>query len=302
MSQDLIAQWADDARTRGVTEKTIYTYITNLHNFESFQPEKCIANATKIEIRAYVDWQRKKGLTTATIRNRLIALSSLYEFMMFEGQRKDNPVREIRARYLKQYKSSNEVHTHKLISVEEAAHVIDACMDIRDKAMLLLLFKTGIRRGELLSMEISDINWQQQSITLKPKKKRSNRIVFFDGETERILRWWLEVRESRTPSSPALWISSWGSPIDRGSLQHTIRKAAEVCGLHDISSEDMEDHFSAHCTRHWFTTHLRKAGMPREFIQELRGDSRRDAIDIYDHIDVEELRRSYLAHIPQLGI
>ncbi|UEC43438.1 MAG: hypothetical protein METHAR1v1_1400004 [Methanothrix sp.] len=57
-----------------------------------------------------------------------------------------------------------------------------------------------------------------------------------------------------------------------------------------------------HCCRHWFTTHLRRAGMPREFIQGLRGDVRKEAIDIYDHIDRKELRESYLAHIPQLGI
>ncbi len=174
MSQDIITQWAMDARTRGVTEKTIYDYTTNLHYYESLLPEKSIAIASKMDIRAYVDWQRKKGLTTATIRNRLIALSSLYEFLIFEGLRADNPVREIRVRYLKQYKSSNEVHTHKLISVEEAARVVSACTDIRDMAMLLLLFKTGVRRGELFSMEVQDINWQHHSITLKPKEKGVN--------------------------------------------------------------------------------------------------------------------------------
>jgi len=81
-----------------------------------------------------------------------------------------------------------------------------------------------------------------------------------------------------------------------------IRAAAIRTGLHNASSDRMEDHFSPHCCRHWFTTHLRRAGMPREFIQELRGDARREAIDIYDHIDREELRKSYLAHVPQLGV
>jgi hypothetical protein len=51
-----------------------------------------------------------------------------------------------------------------------------------------------------------------------------------------------------------------------------------------------------------FTTHLRRAGMRREFIQELRGDSRREAIDIYNHIDLKGLKEAYLACIPQLGI
>jgi site-specific recombinase XerD len=54
--------------------------------------------------------------------------------------------------------------------------------------------------------------------------------------------------------------------------------------------------------RHWFTTHLRRNDMRREFIKELRGDSRNEAIDIYDHIDKKELKRAYLAAIPMLGI
>ena len=64
----------------------------------------------------------------------------------------------------------------------------------------------------------------------------------------------------------------------------------------------MEDHFSSHACRHWFVTHMLKAGMPREFIQELRGDVRKEAIDIYNHIAPEDVRKSYLAHVPQLGI
>ncbi|MEI8004221.1 MAG: tyrosine-type recombinase/integrase [Methanothrix sp.] len=293
--------WAVDASTRGLDPKTISSYVWSMKNFEAFLGRP-ISDAGKMDIRAYVDIHRKRGLTTRTIRSRLNALFSFYEFMIFEGMRQDNPVREVRVRYLSQYKGDSEQHTHKLISIDDASLLVSSCLDIRDKAMLLLMFKTGVRRGELLSMEVGDINWQSNSILLKPKKKRSNRIVFFDDEAAYVLRRWLEIRESRAPASSALWISSWGEPIGRGAIQHTIRLIAERCGLHDSSSQNMEDHFSAHCTRHWFTTHLRKAGMPREFIQELRGDIRREAIDAYDHIDKEELRRSYLAHVPQLGI
>jgi integrase len=57
--------------------------------------------------------------------------------------------------------------------VEDAARPVDACVDIRDKAMLLIMLKTGIRRGELLSMEVGDINWKNQSIMLKPKNLTS---------------------------------------------------------------------------------------------------------------------------------
>ncbi len=75
----------------------------------------------------------------------------------------------------------------------------------------------------------------------------------------------------------------------RNGIYTAVTKAAEFIGLHNSNSNRMEDHFSPHCCRHWFPTNLRRAGMSREFIQELRGDVRKEAIGIYDHIDLKEL-------------
>ncbi len=297
----MIERWAEDAAISGADPKTISGYRYSLLHFEKFLG-RSITKADKMDIRRYVDMHRKKKLTTQTIRSRLNALSSFYNFLIFEGIRKDNPVQEVRVRYLNQYKTDGERHTHKLISVEEAARLVGYFLDIRDKAMVLLMLKTGVRRGELLSMDVSDIRWEDQSILLKEKKKRSNCIVFFDDETAYVLRRWLEVRESRTPVGPALWISTWGKRIDYGSLQYNIERAALACGLHDPASPRMEDHFSAHCCRHWITTHLLRAGMRREYVAWLRGDVSRAAIDTYFHIDPNDVRRAYLAHVPQLGI
>jgi len=81
-----------------------------------------------------------------------------------------------------------------------------------------------------------------------------------------------------------------------------VEKHASRVGLHNPGSKSLEDLFTSHCCRHWFTTRLMRAGMPRDFIKELRGDVRHEVIDIYNHIDKKELKESYLAHIPQLGI
>lgn len=90
--------------------------------------------------------------------------------------------------------------------------------------------------------------------------------------------------------------------LQKRGVSNAVYNAAVRIGVHNLASERMEEHFSPHSCRHWFTTHLRRAGMRREFIQELRGDSRREAIDIYDHIDLKELKEAYLVCIPQLGI
>ena len=153
-------------------------------------------------------------------------------------------------------------------------------------------------------MDIDDIDWENQSIRLKPTAKRTNRTVFFDDETAFVLhRYIRSSQETRKKfKTNALFISNKGGRLNRNGIYLAIRKPAEKIGLHNPNSTRTEDHFFPHCCRHWFTTHLRKAGMPREFIQELRGDAKKEAIDIYDHIDLKELRESYLAHIPQLGI
>ena len=90
--------------------------------------------------------------------------------------------------------------------------------------------------------------------------------------------------------------------MGRSGVYNAIVGWAKKLGYYDQASNRLEDHFSCHNFRHWFTTYLRKAGMPREFIQELRGDKRSGAIDIYDHIDRDELQKSYLACIPKLGV
>jgi integrase/recombinase XerD len=301
---NLLENFAADCRTRGLAEGSIMIYVSRSRQFSKFlqDRDKSLLQADKLDIRDYVEGLRIKGNKSRTIRYHLTAISTFYEWLIFEEQVEKNPAAEVRKR-LQQYKTDGEQQTHKIISIEEAAELVDALVDIRDKAIVLLLFKTGIRKGELISLDMDSVNWKNQSIILKPTKKRTNRTVFFDEEAAYYLKRWLAVREGRKGSDGrALFLSTRGGRLQRGGIDRMIKQAAIRIGLHDASSERMEDHFSAHCTRHFFTTHLRRAGMPREFIQELRGDVRKEAIDIYDHIDREELRKSYLAHIPQLGV
>jgi len=241
------------------------------------------------------------------MENELTAISGLYEFLVFEDHIPTNPVPGVRKRYIRRYKEDTDADDEsprKLISIEQMSLLINSILDTRDKAISLLLAKTGVRRGELIAMDPTDINWADQSITLKRKrfKKRSNRVIFFDDETTRVLKRWLYQRSKLAPQTTALFIGEHGERLKRNGVYSLVVKHAQRVGLHDPESPRTEDHFSPHCFRHWFTTWLRRAGMDRELIKALRGDRRREAIDIYDRIDPEELRREYLAFIPQLGV
>lgn len=283
---------------------TIFLHILSEHGRSATTVDRHLLKEF-IHIRRTSGGKKGAGIEQKTLENDLSAISCFYEYLSFEGYIPYNLVPAVRKRYLMRYKDAEVGDSpRKLISVDEMAMLINSILDTRDKAIATLLAKTGVRRGEMISMNIDDLDWENQSITLKAKKfkKRSGKVVFFDDECSRILKGWLKVRESMVSKTKALFLNENRNRLDRNGIYSLITKHAEKVGLHNPSSDRTEDHFSPHCFRHWFTTHLRKAGMEREFIKELRGDRRGDAIDIYDHVDKEELRRAYLAHIPQLGI
>ena len=302
---DLLSEYESDCYTRGLSPSTIEKYLYDLKNFLLWTHHEGVdyLDIDKHQLKAYINYLRTvKNCITKTVDNIFCSISSLYDYLAFEEMVLANPIGPIRKRYLHRYKSQDRPAERQLISVEQMAGLIRPIMDCRDRALILLLAKTGIRRGELISIDLDDIDWMKYSIRLKPRAKRTNCQVYFDEETALNLKDWLQRRERQNVKTHALFIGQTGKRLVRSGIYNLVVKWATAYGIHNPESKKMEDHFSPHCCRHWFTTHLRRAGMSREFIKELRGDSRREAIDIYDHIDPDELRREYLDKIPQLGV
>jgi integrase/recombinase XerD len=306
-SSDLISKFKEDCLTRGITIETARRYLSSLKIFNKYLEEigQNILDVDRDTLKSFINYLRvDREVSQRTIETYFAAMASFYGFLEYERYIDKNPVLEVRKRYLRRYKDNDDGQVRKLISIEDMASLINSTMDVRDRAIISLFAKTGIRRNELIKLDVDDIDWIGQSVRLKPTAKRTNRTVFIDDETAIILhRWIRSSHETRKKfETKALFISNKGGRLNRNGVYLAVTRPAEKIGLHNPNSDRMEDHFSPHCCRHWFTTHLRRAGMPREFIQELRGDVRKEAIDIYDHIDKKELRESYLAHIPQLGI
>jgi integrase/recombinase XerD len=304
---NLIAQFGEDCLTRGLTPETARRYLSSLKIFNKYLEENDLnlIETDRNTLRNFINYLRTdRGVSQRTIETYFASMASFFGYLEYERYIEKNPIYEVRKRYLQKYKDNDDGQVRKLISVEEMAKLINLTMGVRDRAIISLLAKTGIRRNELIKLDINDINWIEQSIRLKPTAKRTNRTVFFDDETAIVLHRWIKSSEETRKKfkTIALFISNKGGRLNRNGVYLAVTRPAEKIGLHNPNSDRMEDHFSPHCCRHWFTTHLRRAGMSREFIQELRGDVRKEAIDIYDHIDKKELRESYLAHVPQLGI
>lgn len=292
--ENITIDFENDLLIRGFSPRTVESYRSHLLHYVSRYGVEISTSNLKDFLMHLRDGL---GYKPSTISNYFSTLFAFCDFLEFEGILESNPLPKFRRRYFHQYKNYVP-ERRQLISVEQMAKLVKVPDWIGFQAIIIFLAKTGIRRNELITLDRSDLNLRRNMVTLKPTAKRSNRVVFFDNETKEFLKAYLK---TRTDKQLALFLGKHGKRISRDRIYYMVTESAQVIGLHDPEG-DLHEKFTPHCTRHWFTTHMRRAGMPREFIQELRGDVRREAVDIYDHIEIKELRDAYLKYVPQLGV
>ena len=305
-----ITSFLEDCRSRGLTKHTIDTYRSNVSTYLDFVEDPL--NVDTPQLRNFLDYlrddmvytvgkTRKKGVSPRTLSAYFSAISSYYDYLIYENILNKNPIPPFRRRYLANNRpKTNGENTRQLISTDEMAKLIRQAENILHMALMLVLAKTGIRKGELLAMDLADLDLDKGTIIIKPKAKRTNRLSFIDEETVTVLKEYLVWRKPLARCE-ALWVKPTGRRMDKDDPYDIVTTYAMKQGLHDPNGP-LNRKLTPHCFRHWFTTHLNRAGMSKEYIQELRGDSHQDAFDIYNHIDPSDLRQEYMGCIPALGI
>jgi integrase/recombinase XerD len=297
-SEDPLMRFRQDLQLRGRHHDTLCTYTRQLNLFQTWYGKDLLIVGQE-ELKDYLASLRGRQLKTNSISHAFTALGAFYDFLEMEGDIPRNPVPAFRKRYLQQYKAGMDRDERRCLTVEEVSRLAITALDSRKQAIICLLAKTGMRVHELTALDVADINMQKREIRLKPTPKRSNRTLFFDEEVARMLGRWLAARAAQGHKDGALFTGLKGR-LQAGGILEIVRECSEVAGVGDPALG--RDYITPHYFRIFFTTQLLRAGMPRHFVQALRGDVGGEAIDVYTRIDSEELHRSYLAHIPQLGI
>ena len=298
---DHIQAFIDDCGIRGYTKSTLDGYRRILLRYSKYLKGD-VVKAGAEEFKRYLQYMtQERQLSKRSIRHYFDTLGSFYDYLGFEGILDRNPYPRFRRKYLNNYKKNEDGGIKRqIISVEQMSDLVSSIFDPRDKAIVTLFAKTGIRLSELTSIDLKDIDWGKRIITVKKNGKRSNCKVFFDDEAERVLRRWLKARENINPDNDALFVNySNNNRIHKSTVMKITTKYARRLGIHKDDGR-LDEKFTCHCTRHWFTTHLRRSSMPREYVKFLRGDSLNETMDIYNHIDFEELKESYDRCIPKL--
>lgn len=295
---DILEDFLLDCKVRNFSPRTIMSYKSHLKYYLSKYP----IHTGQQDLKDFlVHIRDEKGYAASTVENYFSSLSCFYDYLVWEGILQENIVPIFRKRYLRYYK--DPLHEERqLISKEQMKELIDSAQDLQTKVIFLLFAKTGIRRQELIDLDRIDVFPKKNMIILKNHHfKRSNRTVFYDEECAFYLEKWIKWRYNHKIQIQPLFLGVQGGRISRDVVYDLTIEHAERLGFHNPSGR-LEEKFTPHCFRHFFTTWMIRAGCPREHVQELRGDSRKEAIDIYHHITHDELREAYLKYVPKLGI
>lgn len=291
-----LEKFIGDCETKGMTHHSIETYQSNVMEFLTLYPRP--QEVTMDHLRSYLNKLRARNLANATLKGYMSAVSSFYDFLVFEKEINFNPVLAFRKRYLDRTK--NNPSERQLISIREMQEVFNAASHIVKRVIIMLLAKTGIRRGELLALKESHLDFQKKIIHIPYRSKRSHFTAFMDDELEQTLKEYLVWRHRRVKTEYLL-VSSKGGRIHKDAPGMIIAEIGEKLHLH-IPGGPLERKLTSHCFRHWFTTHLFRAGMNPQYIKYLRGDSlRMESWQIYNRIDIELVRIEYLRCIPQIS-
>ncbi len=304
-SRQILSRFIQDEKLRGLADRYVGNERTRLEVFLRFVG-KSPQDITEDDLKRFLaHLQGDRQSSNGTIKNYSTALSSFFSYLEYERLIDNNVFPRFRRRYLSHItKKMNGIATRRqILSVEQMAQLVNSILDPEVKAIATLLAKTGIRVGELINIRVQDVDIAAGTIELRPTGKRAEQTIFIDDEAARCLTEWLDVRHLQAkPGEDALFTDYLGTAPRMEAIERRIAKYAARLGLHDPTTRDLSRRLTPHCFRHFFTTHLLRSGMPREYVKELRGDTRQETVDIYHHIDREDLRRSYLTHVPNFGI
>lgn len=296
----ILKNFLADCKTRGLTKHTIETYKSNSKTFLEQYPDP--VSVGQDELRDFLGTLRERELHGSTLKGYFASLSAMYDFLVYEGALVANPVPSFRKRYLSrlkvQYGGKNE---RQLASIPTMRALVSAAETegIRTVAIIMLFAKTGMRKGESWRLREHDINFEDNTIRVPGRSKRTYRTAFVDNELRAVLKKYLAWRVERAYTD-WLWISDAGGHLHPDRLGAAVTVSAERIGIHSPGAPLCE-RFTTHCGRHFLTTSLFRAGMNPQHIKYLRGDSlKKEAWQMYNHIEIEDVRAEYLRCIPKL--
>jgi integrase/recombinase XerC len=273
------------AHERRMSPRTLESYRRDLAQVLTWCRGQGIADWPQFrqhQVRAYVAWRHRRGLSGKSLQRALSALRSLYRYLLREGAVDQNPAQGVRAP-----KSERRLPT--TLDADQLGRLLDVTgsdgLEIRDLAMLELMYSSGLRLAELVSANLDDIDFDDASLEVLGKGAKTRRLPV-GRQALKALAHWLNVRAKMAmPGEPALFVGRRGKRLGRRAVQQRLHRWA----LRSGAPRDLHPHL----LRHSFASHLLESSGDLRAVQELLGHADISTTQIYTHLDFQHLAQVY---------
>lgn len=269
---------------RQLSVHTLAAYRNDLEAIQAWLIEQQVGQWEQLSthlVRGWVASLHQSGQSANSIKRKLSALRSFFQYLLVEGVVKANPASGVRA-------PKAEQRLPKVLDVDRMNHFLQQLpaqtpVEIRDLAMLELFYSSGLRLSELVGLDVLDLDLAQGLVRVLGKGNKQ-RVLPVGRQARQALEQWLLVREQLSKDCQALFVGVRGKRINQSVVARQLRQAA---------SSALGQHVHPHMLRHSFASHMLESSQDLRAVQELLGHADISTTQIYTHLDFQHLASVY---------
>jgi integrase/recombinase XerD len=275
------------ANEKQASQNTLSSYMRDLRQFSEWLTEHDAPELRKVDqgtVTQYVEWMTGKGKSAATVTRSIASIKSFYIYLQSKGEVKSNPAKGVATQKVER-KFPEILTSHEVELFLEQPQCVDA-KGFRDHAMLELLYATGIRVSELISLNEKDVSLSAGFIRCESKGKE--RIIpIYPAAVKALSDYMKDIRPQliADPEETALFVNMNGERMSRQGFWKIVKHYQETA---QINKE-----ITPHTLRHSFAVHLLENGADLRSIQEMLGHADISSTQIYTHVVKKQLKDVY---------
>lgn len=295
--KDLINSFIDHLENeRNLSGNTTESYLIDLLQFERFMRSRDLGGVQdigKVQARMFLMDLEEKGLSRRSIARKISSIRSFFKYLMKKKAARANPWAALStpkiAKKLPGFLYKEEIET--LMDAPD----IKTPAGMRDKAIIEMLYASGMRVSELTELNISDVDKEDGEILVTGKGSKE-RVVLIGSKALTAARDYLRYARpklNKASSNKAMFVGRSGTRLTARSVERALKKYIKISGI--------DKKVSPHSLRHSFATHLLEGGADLRSVQELLGHSSLSTTQIYTHVTKERLKSVYDKSHPRAG-
>jgi integrase/recombinase XerC len=277
-----IATYLANLTAKRYSPATVATYAFDLRHLQELTGERDYTALSAHDLRRFLASLHARGLKPKTLARSLSAWRSFFNWLGRAGVVQANPCLGLRP-------PKGEKRLPNALSVDQMARLLEAegaddVWTLRDTAMFELMYSSGLRRAELIGLDLGGVKLDEAEVRVTGKGSRT-RIVPVGGQALAALRSWLAVRDSVAADTAALFVGERGGRIAPSVLSKALKARAIRHGVHA--------HVHPHALRHSFASHVLQSSGDLRAVQEMLGHASLSTTKIYTHLDFQRLAEVY---------